>query len=345
MRRKQSASSRAVKADGCEQEPLGYNAIVSGPGPFYQGARYNSYGAFLRQKFGCRVNKVIVDAGFTCPNRDGTAGLGGCTYCDNDVFRPSSADRALPLKTQVEKGIRFLRRRYRSDKFVVYFQPFSNTYAPLSALIPLYEEALAQQDVVGLAVGTRADCIDEAKIAWFEGCARRNFVTLEYGLESIQDRTLQLINRGHDFRTFVDAVHLSRNRGIFVCAHVILGFPWETRQEILEEARVVSELGLDFIKLHHLHIVRNTALGREFQAHPFRLPEFEEYVDLVVQFLERLSPLVCVERLFGLAPEAQLLGPNWGRSKAGMQRAIENELDARDTYQGRLYRAPASIPR
>jgi radical SAM protein (TIGR01212 family) len=314
---------------------------VSGPGPFFQGARYNSYGTFLRQKFGCRVNKVIVDAGFTCPNRDGTVGFGGCTYCNNDVFRPSSADRALPPKTQVENGIRFLRRRFRSDKFIVYFQPFSNTYAPLDVLIPLYEEALAHQDVVGLAVGTRADCIDEAKIAWFENCARRTFVTLEYGLESIHDRTLQRINRGHDFRAFVDAVRLTRNRGIFICAHVILGFPWETPQEILETARVVSELGLDFIKLNHLHVVRDTAMGREFQAEPFRVPGFEEYVDLVVQFLEQLSPLVWVERLFGLAPEPQLLGPNWGRSRVEIQRVIEHELAARDTYQGRLYRAQA----
>jgi len=311
------------------------------PGSFPGGNRYNSFGAMLREKFGCRVYKVIVDAGFTCPNRDGTVAVGGCTYCNNDAFRPQAVDRLKPIPEQVGEGIRYLRRRYRARRFIVYFQPFSNTYAPLERLIPLYESALDHPDVIGLAVGTRADCVDDAKIAWFESLARSRFVSLEYGLESIYDETLRRINRGHDYACWLDAVGRTRNRGIGICAHLILGFPWETRAQILATADAVSKAGIDYLKLHHLHIVRNTIMGREFQKEPFLLLGFDEYVDLVVEFLERLRPEVALQRLFGLAPEAQLLGPRWGKSKAEMQYAIERRLADRNTYQGRLYGAAA----
>jgi len=310
---------------------------MAGSGPFAGGGRYNSYGAFLREKFGCRVQKVAVDAGFTCPNRDGTVAVGGCTYCNNDSFRPSSADRSLPVGRQVENGIRHLRRRCRAEKFIVYFQPFSNTYAPLDVLGPLYEEALAHEDVIGLSVGTRCDCVDEAKLGWFAELARRKFVTIEYGLESVHDRTLERINRGHDFRCFADAVSRTRDRGIFICAHLILGFPWETRDEMLESAQVVSRLGLNFLKLHHLHVARNTPMGLEYQRQPFPLMSCADYVDLVVCFLELLNPAISLERLVADVREDLLLAPRWGKGKAGIQRAIESELATRNTYQGRLY--------
>jgi len=316
---------------------VGYNQGMPPDVPFSGGKRFHSYGAFLRERFGCRVHKVSVDAGFTCPNRDGRAGSGGCTYCDNDSFRPATADRSVELGEQIGNGIAFLRRRYRAKKFLVYFQPFTNTYAPLEILIPLYERALAQADVVGLSVGTRADCVDESKIRWFEGLARRTFVTLEYGLESIYNTTLQRINRGHDFRCFVDAVERTRGRGIHICAHVILGFPWESDEEILETPAVISRLGIHFLKLHQLHILGNTALGREFLHQPFRLRGLEEYVDLVVRFLERLSPEVRIERLSAAAPEDRLVGPKWGRSSAQVHRQIELELGRRNTWQGRLF--------
>ncbi len=311
---------------------------VSGePGPFAGGARYNAYGPFLKEKFGCRVYKVIVDGGFTCPNRDGTVAIGGCTYCNNDSFRPGAVSRLKPIAEQVESGIAYLRRRYRARKFIVYFQPFTNTYAPLEKLVPLYESALDHPDVVGLAVGTRPDCVDEAKVAWFEQLARRRFVTLEYGLESIYDKTLMRINRGHDFRCWLDAIHLTRDRGIALCAHLILGFPWESREEMLAMANAVSEVGLDFLKLHHLHVVRHTALGREYERQPFALLGYKEYLDLVIEFLERLSPRIRMERLFGLAPENLLLGPHWGKTKAEIQYDIEQALVKRSTWQGRLF--------
>ncbi len=309
----------------------------SGSGPFAGGARYNSYGAYLKERFGERVSKVVVDAGFTCPNRDGTAGVGGCTYCNNDSFRPASARRAKPIPLQVEEGIAFLKERFRARKFIAYFQPFTNTYAPLEQLIPLYESALCHSDVVGIAVGTRPDCVDAEKIAWFEQLARRRFVVLEYGLESTQDKTLRLINRGHDYACWVRAMELSRGRGIHLSTHLILGFPWETREEMLSMAATVSGVGLNFLKLHHLHIVRGTALARQFLSDPFPLLEYEQYRDLLVEFLELLNPAIRLERFFGLSPDEILLAPRWGKTRAEMHRDVEQDLVRRETWQGRRY--------
>lgn len=308
-----------------------------GDGPFSRGNRYNSYGYFLKQKFGCRVHKISVDAGFTCPNRDGTTAVGGCVYCNNDAFRPASARRPEPISTQVQNGREYLRRRYNARKFIVYFQPFTNTYAPLDRLIPVYESALSFEDVVGIAVGTRPDCVDESKLAWFEQLAQTRFVTLEYGLESIYDRTLRRINRGHDFSCWLRAVEQTRGRGIHVAAHIILGFPWESRDEMLATAGAISGAGLDFLKLHHLHVVRGTVLARDYLAHPMPLLSCGEYVDLVVDFLELLNPEIRVERLFGVAPDALLVAPRWGKTKAEIQYAIEQALANRQTYQGRLF--------
>jgi hypothetical protein len=306
-------------------------------GPFSGGSRYNAYGSFLKERFGCRVYKVIVDAGFTCPNRDGTVATGGCTYCNNDTFRPAAVKRLKPVPEQVRDGIGYLRSRYGAHKFIVYFQPFTNTYGPLERLTPIYESALDHPDVVGLSVGTRADCVDDGKLAWFEDLAKTRSVTLEYGLESMHDETLIRINRGHDFRCWLDAVRRTQGRGITVCSHIILGFPWETREQMLSMPAAISGAGIDFLKLHHLHVVRHTALGREYLQKPFRMLEYSEYLDLVVDFLELLSPGIRIERLFGLAPDDQLLAPRWGRSKPEMQRDIERRLADRDTFQGRRF--------
>ncbi len=297
--------------------------------------RYNSYGRFLKEKFGCRVAKISVDGGFSCPNRDGTLAVGGCAYCNNDSFRPPNASRLKPVPEQVRDGIERLRARYDARKFIVYFQPFTNTHAPLETLIPLYEAAIAHQDVVGLSLGTRPDCIDADKLEWLEKLAGTHFVTLEYGLQSIYDATLARINRGHDFQCWLNAMNLTRNRGIWLCTHVILGFPWETREEMLRTAEVISDKGLNFLKLHHLHIVRDTPMQSDYEVNPFSLLGLEEYADLVVDFLERLDPGISIERLFGVAPESQLIGPIWGKSKSEIRRYIEQRLVVRDTYQGR----------
>jgi uncharacterized protein len=305
--------------------------------------RYNSYGSFLKTKFGCRVYKVSVDGGFSCPNRDGTVGTGGCIYCSNDSFRPATASRLKSIKDQVVEGIKYLKNRYGAGKFVVYFQPFTNTHAALEDLVPLYEAALDHPEVVGLSVGTRPDCVDERKIAWFEKLAQTRFVTLEYGLQSIHDSTLARINRGHDYQCWLNAMDRTRDRGIQLCAHLILGFPWETREEMLEAADALGDKGVDFLKLHHFHVVRNTLLGDEFQRQQFPLPGFEEYSDLVVDFLERLNPAIYIERLFGFAPAEQLIGPIWGKTKSEIRRHIEQRLLARNTYQGRLFSCQSSV--
>jgi radical SAM protein (TIGR01212 family) len=297
--------------------------------------RYNSYSRFLKERFGRRVYKVSVDGGFNCPNRDGTIASGGCIYCNNDSFRPGTADRLKPVSEQVKEGIEFLRRRKKAEKFIVYFQPFTNTHAPLEVLMPLYEMALNHPDVIGISIGTRPDCIEDKKLAWLETVASTHFVTIEYGLQSIYDTTLERIHRGHNFQCWLNAVEQTRNRGIWLCAHLILGFPWETREETLRAADVISGKGVNFLKLHHLHVVHNTKLEDEYRAKPFPLLGLNEYVELVVDFLERLSPDISVERLFGTAPKDQLIGPVWGKSRAEIKHAIERRLFTRDTWQGR----------
>jgi uncharacterized protein len=314
------------------------NEMPRGNGPLPGHSRYNANGRHLKARYGCRVYKVIVDAGFTCPNRDGTVAIGGCTFCSNESFRPEAASRQLPVIEQVERGIAYLRRRYRAGKFIAYFQPFTNTYAPLERLVPLYESALAHPDVVGLAVGTRPDCVDEQKLSWFETLAKTREVTLEYGLESIYDSTLRRINRGHDFRCWSEAVDRTRGRGILIGAHLILGFPWESRDQMLAGADAISASRIDVLKLHHLHVVRHTAMGREYLEKPFPLPGFQEYLELVVDFLERLDPRVRIERLFGLAPDDQLIAPRWEKTKAEVQYAVEQRLEERDSWQGKLWR-------
>jgi uncharacterized protein len=296
--------------------------------------RYNSYGRFLKERFGCRVYKVSVDGGFSCPNRDGTIAVGGCTYCNNDAFRPKSAESLKPISQQVSEGIEFLRKRYKAEKFVVYFQSFTNTHAPLEVLIPLYEEALNHPDVAGLSLGTRPDCVDEQKLLWLEELAKTYFVTLEYGLQSVYDTTLARINRGHNFQCWMDAIKRARNRGIWLCTHLILGFPWESREEMLRSADILSDTGLNFLKLHHLHVVQNTIMEKEYKSKPFPLLGMEEYADLVVDFLERLNPAIFIERLFGAAPENLLVGPIWGKSKGEIRRTIEQRLAIRNTRQG-----------
>lgn len=298
--------------------------------------RYNSYGRFLKEKFGQRVHKVPVHAGLTCPNRDGTVAVGGCTYCNVNSFTPGAARALAPIKEQVQAGIDYLKKRLGVNAFIVYFQPYSNTYAPLEQLERLYEEALKHPEVVGLSVGTRPDCIDDAKLVYFEQLSRDYFVTLEYGIESVHDETLRMVNRGHDYACTVQAIKSTASRGIYVGGHVILGFPNETEAQMLNVADKVSELPLNFLKIHNLHIVRYTEMAKEYAKKPFHLFSFEEWMDMVCRFLERLSPQIIVERLYGDAPKEILLAPQWGKSGGEIIHAIQQELERRNTYQGKL---------
>ncbi|GAB4369791.1 MAG: TIGR01212 family radical SAM protein [Calditrichia bacterium] len=299
--------------------------------------RYNAYVDYLRQRFGGRLQKVIVDAGFTCPNRDGTKGYGGCTYCNNDSFKPPYCQPDMSIAQQVEAGIEFLSRRYKTERFLVYFQPYSNTYAPLSRLQDLYEQALQDPRVVGLAIGTRSDCIDREKLTYLQQLAQRCYLTIEYGLESPYDKTLSWIRRMHDFRNWARAVEMTAGRGIHICAHVILGFPTETREEMLNTARIISDYPIDYLKIHHLHIVEKTVLAQIYRKAPFPLPGYREYIDLVVEFLQRLRPDIKLQRLVGETHPRFLIAPNWGLRADVIQRHIEEELEKRDVWQGKRF--------
>ena len=303
----------------------------------YGGKRYHSYNTYLKKKYGQRIQKVTVDAGFTCPNRDGTVAYGGCIYCNNESFNPGYNDPAKSVRQQIDEGKEFLRRRYKVDKFIVYFQPYSNTYASLDKLKKLYEEAISTADVIGLTIGTRPDCIDEAKLNYLESLGKTLDITVEYGLESIYDDSLKKINRGHDFQSYLDAIELTKNRGIKICTHIILGFPWENFEQWMREAEVLSELGFDFLKIHQLHIVKNTVMERNHIRNPYRLFTMKEYVNIVVAFLEKLNPEIIIQRLAGEAPKHVLVAPTWGKRSSDVAKFITSELEKRNTWQGKNY--------
>ena len=297
--------------------------------------RFSAYGPWLREKFGSRVYKVSVDGGFTCPNRDGAVGWGGCTYCSNESFRPESSAVEKSIEEQVADGISFLSHRYAAEKFIVYWQNYSNTYAPVQELQGLFLRSLeTDHRVVGMAVGTRADCVENDKLAMLRDLSENHYVCMEYGLESIYEETLQNVNRGHDLACFLDAVKRTRDLDLSVCVHVILGFPDESRAQRLAYAGFLNQVKPDFVKLHHLHVVQGTSLARSYMEQPFPLFSFVEWVEFICDFLERLSPEIVVQRLFGWAPEDFLLAPKWGKSKAEIRRAVVAELERRDSCQG-----------
>lgn len=307
--------------------------------------RFRSYNKWLKEKFGERVYKVIVDGGFTCPNRDGSVAVGGCAYCNNNSFRPPSAIKTTPIREQVRDGIAYIRKRFDANKFIVYFQPFSNTYAETAFLRQLYIDAIDHPEVVGLAIGTRPDCVDEEKIAMIETIASGTFVSLEFGVESIYDDTLRRVNRGHDYAAFLKAMEIARGRSIHLGAHLILGFPWETRAQWLAMADEMSRVGVDALKIHHLHIVRGTALAAEYSRNPFRVLEYEEYLTLLGEFIERLDPRIVIERLFGEAPYGLLVAPNWRRNKNDLVRDIQKTFEEHNIRQGARFRASEPVLR
>jgi radical SAM protein (TIGR01212 family) len=298
--------------------------------------RYNDLASYLRGRFGCRVQKITLDAGLTCPNRDGTVATGGCIYCNARGSGTGAHARGLSITAQLQAGKAVLARRYQARKFIAYFQAFSNTHAPLDRLQALYDEALAVEGVVGLAIGTRPDCVSEPVLALLAEYARRHLVWMEYGLQSARDATLARIRRGHDCACFQRAVAATRARGIPVCAHVILGLPDETREDMRFSARTLAESDVDGVKIHSLYVVKGTPLEAQFHAGEYRSLERAEYVDLVVDVLERLPPRVVVQRLTGDPHPAELVAPLWCLDKSGTLADIRNALERRNTWQGRL---------
>ena len=300
--------------------------------------RYTDFTTYLRQIFGCRVQKITVDAVLTCPNRDGTISTGGCIYCNRRGSGTGAHAKGLSVTQQLINGKDALSRRYKAKKFIAYFQSFSNTYAPLPALQSLYAEALKVDDVVGLSIGTRPDCVDDAVLSLLQDYAKHYLIWLEYGLQSASDATLAYINRGHDVRCFEDAVENTRNRGIKICAHVILGLPHETRQDMLYTAEMLAALGIDGVKLHLLYVVKGTALETLYRHGDFKCLEQGAYVDLVCDFLERLPSNVVIQRLTGDPHPAELVAPAWTLNKSETLAQIRQTLEKRDSRQGMLFK-------
>lgn len=299
------------------------------------GLRFYGYGFFLRRRFGQPVHKVSLDAGFTCPNVDGTVARGGCVFCDNRSFSPSRRLPRSSINEQLAFGIGKVRERFGVERFLAYFQPATNTYAPVARLRPLYEEALAHPQVVGLAIGTRPDCVPDDVLDLVDELAARAFVSLELGLQTIHDRSLAWMNRGCTHAAFVDAMGRARDRNFEIGAHVILGLPGESHDEMLATADALARSGIDSVKIHNLYVVKDTPLADDVAAGRVTLQSQAEYVNTVVDFIERLPGSVVVERVSGEAPPNYFVGPAWCLQKAEVRLAIDAEFRRRDTWQGR----------
>ena len=307
--------------------------------------RYYPLSYFLKEKFPFKVHKISIHAGFTCPNSDGHVGIGGCTYCANESFSPNVGETIMPIKEQVEKGMRFLKKRYGAEKFIAYFQAFTNTYADVDTLKTRYDEALFDKDIIGLSIGTRPDCITDEALDLINSYTEKYHVWVEYGLQSMHDRTLRLINRGHDYEAFKDAVLRTKEKeNIKICTHVILGLPGENRDDMMETAEAVSSLGIDGIKLHHLYVAKNTAMANEYFKGKVKTLKVEEYVSLACDFLERISPDITIQRLVGDTHGNFLISPIWNVSKSEVLSAITEELKRRNSHQGARYIPSPTLP-
>lgn len=302
---------------------------------------YHDFSHFLSKHFVGKVQKLSVDARFTCPNRDGTIGLGGCTYCNNRSFHPEYCERRDSVEQQLLKGKQFFSRKYPSMKYLAYFQSYTNTYGSLEQLTEMYEEALSVDDVVGVVIGTRPDCVSNELLDYLSDLSKRSFVLIEYGVESTNDQTLKRINRGHTFQCAKGTIVKTAERNIPVGAHFIMGLPGENREEMIHRADEISQLPLDTIKLHQLQIISGTPMAAEYQKNPetFQLFAPNDYAELMVDFLERLTPTIAVERFTSQSPKELLIAPDWGIKNFEFVERVKRRLRERATYQGRLFRA------
>lgn len=301
---------------------------------------YNDFPTFLKRFFLGKVQKISLNAGFTCPNRDGTVGYGGCTYCNNQTFNPEYCRTEKTVAVQLEEGKRFFAHKYPEMKYLAYFQAYTNTYGELEALKRKYEEALAVDGVVGLVIGTRPDCMPDALLDYLETLAKGTFVLVEYGIESTLDRTLRRINRGHTWQAAVDAVERTAARGLSVGGHVILGLPGESREDMLGQAADISRLPLDTLKLHQLQLIRGTRMAREYEERPedFHLfDDVNEYIALVVDYIQRLRPDLVLERFVSQSPKDLLIAPDWGLKNYEFNHRLQKRMKELDAWQGKLY--------
>ena len=307
--------------------------------PWGHNRRYNDYPTFLKTRFGGRVQKLSINAGFTCPNRDGSKDYRGCSYCNNDTFRPEYCEPQKTVSQQIEEGINFYSKKYPDMRFLAYFQSYSNTYGSIELLKQIYTEALAHDKIDGLVIGTRPDCVNDDILNLIEEKSKDYFVTIEYGIESTSDATLERINRQHTYQETIEAIEKTTGRNIHIGAHLILGLPGESKADQLAHAKRISELPIDILKLHQLQIVKHTTFAKEFKNNPtdFHLFDMDEYINLSIEFLELLHPKIIVERFVNQSPADMLIAPKWGGLKNfEIVAKIEKQLKERNTWQGRL---------
>lgn len=296
---------------------------------------YNDYGAWMRRQFPFRVQKISIDAGFSCPNRDGHISHGGCTFCDNRTFNPSYCQPSKSITEQITEGKEFFRHKYPDMKYLAYFQAFSNTYATLDTLQRRYEEALSAEDVVGIVIGTRPDCVSDEILNYLESLNQQTFMIVEYGIESVSDDTLRRVNRGHNFECSRRAIIETHNRGIQTGAHIILGLPGESAEDNVRQANIISALPIDILKLHQLQIIRGTQLAAEYERQPFNLYTADEYIDLCRRYIERLRPDMVLERFVSQSPKELLVAPKWGLKNYEFANRFVNYMKRMDSWQGK----------
>ena len=300
---------------------------------------YNDFGSYMRRIFDFKVQKISIDGGFTCPNRDGTKGTGGCTYCNNRTFNPAYCHRHRSVVEQMNEGIAFFAHKYPQMCYLAYFQAYTNTYESLDVLRARYEEALSVDGCVGLVIGTRPDCMPEELLDYLQELSKNVYVMVEYGVESTDDATLVRINRGHDYATAVDAVCRTAARGLPVGVHIILGLPGEERCSLVHQAGLLSQLPITTLKLHQLQLIRGTRMAVEYNENPrdFHLFELDEYINVVVDYLENLRPDIIVERFASQSPKELLIAPDWGLKNYELVEKIKRRMRERDTWQGKFY--------
>ena len=293
--------------------------------------RYNDYGTWIREQFPFRVQKISVDAGFSCPNRDGKVGRGGCVFCDNRTFNPAYCEREKSITEQIIAGKEFFKRKYPDMKYLAYFQAYSNTYADVETLKRRYEEALSVEDVVGIVIGTRPDCVPDDTLDYLDKLNRQTFMIVEYGIESANDETLRIINRGHSFECSADAVRRTADRGIITGGHVIIGLPGEGPEECLRQADIISSLPLNILKLHQMQVVKGTRLA---EMNPYIYNKVEDYIRLVAQYISRLRPNLILERFVSQSPKGMVIAPSWGLKNHEFTNLLDNYLREHDITQG-----------
>lgn len=298
---------------------------------------YRDFGSWIREQFPFRVQKISIDAGFTCPNRDGSIGTGGCTYCNNHTFNPSYCDPHQRITTQLEEGKRFFARKYPNMKYLAYFQAYTNTYGSMASLQSMYEEALRVEDVVGIVIGTRPDCMSEELLDYLEELNRRTFLLVEYGVETANDDTLRRIRRGHTFAESQHAIERTHQRGICTGAHIIVGLPDESASETIAQAPLISALPIDILKIHQLQIIQHTQLAREYREKPFHVYTVDEYMDVMIRYLEQLRPNLVIERFVSQSPPQLLIAPQWGLKNYEFTEKLCKRMRELHTFQGRRY--------